>query len=70
MSFLRSFGAFWYDFLIGDRPELFVGPVVLLAVTWGLIQAGVDATVVGGILVLGALTIGFGGVWLAVRLKT
>lgn len=32
MRFVIAFGRFWYDFLIGDRPELFVGPIVGLAV--------------------------------------
>ena len=31
MRYIRAFGHFWYDFLIGDRPELFVGPIVALA---------------------------------------
>ncbi len=39
MRYLRAFGAFWYDFLVGDRWELFVGPILALLVarllTWG-----------------------------------
>jgi hypothetical protein len=31
MGYIGAFGRFWYDFLIGDRPELFVGPIVGLA---------------------------------------
>jgi hypothetical protein len=31
MGYIRAFGRFCYDFLIGDRPELFVGPIVGLA---------------------------------------
>jgi hypothetical protein len=27
---LRSFGGFWWDFLIGDTPELFVAVVVII----------------------------------------
>jgi hypothetical protein len=27
---LRAFGRFWWDFLIGDTPELFVGGLVVL----------------------------------------
>jgi hypothetical protein len=32
MRYVVAFGRFWYDFLIGDRPELFVGPIVGLAI--------------------------------------
>jgi hypothetical protein len=31
MRYVVAFGRFWYDFLIGARPELFVGPIVGLA---------------------------------------
>lgn len=34
MRYLRAFGAFWYDFLVGDRPELFVGVIAILALVW------------------------------------
>ncbi len=34
MRYLRGFGAFWYDFLVGDRPELFLGAIAILAVAW------------------------------------
>ncbi len=27
---LRAFGRFWWDFLIGDTPELFIGAVVVV----------------------------------------
>ena len=29
---LKGFGRFWWDFLVGDTPELFVGVVVIIAV--------------------------------------
>jgi hypothetical protein len=29
---LRAFGHFWWDFLIGDAPELFVATVVIIGV--------------------------------------
>jgi hypothetical protein len=28
---LRSFGRFWWDFLIGDTPELFVAVLIIVA---------------------------------------
>lgn len=50
MRQLRAFGAFWYDFLVGDRWELFVGPIAALAVAWALVRADVAPALVGGIL--------------------
>jgi phage shock protein PspC (stress-responsive transcriptional regulator) len=43
MSKLRAFGAFWYDFVIGDDWLVAVGVVIGLAVTYGLDKAGVTA---------------------------
>ncbi len=40
---LRAFGAFWYDFVIGDDWVVAAGVVVGLAGTWGLHEAGVPA---------------------------
>jgi phage shock protein PspC (stress-responsive transcriptional regulator) len=40
---LRSFGAFWYDFVIGDDWVVAAGVVVGLAGTWGLHAAKVTA---------------------------
>jgi hypothetical protein len=31
MRYVIAFGQFWYDSLSGDRPELFVGPIIALA---------------------------------------
>jgi hypothetical protein len=39
---LRSFGAFWYDFVVGDDWQVAVAVVLGLAVTWGLSRAGVN----------------------------
>jgi hypothetical protein len=51
----RCFFRFWYDFLVGDRPELFVGPIVALAVAWLATRADVPAAVTG-ILLFGLVT--------------
>ena len=40
---LRAFGAFWYDFIIGDDWLVAAGVVVALAGTYGLSEAGVVA---------------------------
>ena len=29
---IKAFGAFWWDFLVGDTPELFVAVVVIVSV--------------------------------------
>lgn len=67
MRHLRAFGAFWYDFLIGDRPELFVGSIVALALVWLAIRAGLDAGLAGWILTAAILTVGGLGVVTASR---
>ncbi len=40
---LRAFGAFWYDFVIGDDWLVAAGVVAALAATYGLSRAGVSA---------------------------
>jgi hypothetical protein len=43
MNKLRAFGAFWYDFVIGDDWLVAAGVVIGLAATYGLHKAGVPA---------------------------
>ena len=62
MRYLIAFGRFWRDFLIGDRPELFVGPIVSLALVALVIQAGWSA--VSGLVLFG-LVVATGGLGLA-----
>lgn len=33
---IKAFGAFWWDFLVGDTPELFVAMLVLVGIAFGL----------------------------------
>jgi hypothetical protein len=40
---LRAFGAFWYDFVIGDDWRVAVGVVVALAATYGISRTGAPA---------------------------
>ena len=40
---LRAFGAFWYDFVIGDDWLVAAGVVAGIAATYGLSRAGVVA---------------------------
>jgi hypothetical protein len=45
---LRVFGAFWWDFLVGDTPELFVGVLVILgAAALAVHQQAPRAVVIG-----------------------
>ena len=32
MRWAKAFGRFWWDFLVGDTPELFLGVVAILGV--------------------------------------
>lgn len=40
---LKAFGAFWYDFVIGDDWRVALGVVVALAVTYGVSRTSVPA---------------------------
>jgi hypothetical protein len=66
MRYLRAFGAFWYDLLIGDRPELFVGPMVALAAVWLVLQAHIDSGLAGLGLIVAVLLVGAISLYLTV----
>ena len=36
MRFLKAFGRFWWDFLVGDTPEIFVGALATMALVFAL----------------------------------
>ncbi len=40
---LRAFGAFWYDFVVGDDWQVAVAVVLGLALTFALTRAGVPS---------------------------
>jgi hypothetical protein len=67
IRFARAFLHFWSDFLIGDRLELFVGPIVALIAAAVLLRAGLDGALVGGVLFVAITAIGAFSVSLAVR---
>lgn len=57
---LKGFGLFWWDFLIGDTPELFVAVLVIIGVVALLSKAwhvNTVAVVVLPVLAIVALTI-------------
>jgi hypothetical protein len=70
MTYVRRFGAFLYDFLVGDAWELFVGPVVAIIAAWALIQAGLAAAIVGGLLFVAVLAVAVAHIAIALRSST
>jgi len=40
---LRAFGAFWYDFLVGDDWRVALAVLAALALTYGVSRTGVPA---------------------------
>jgi hypothetical protein len=67
IRYLRAFFAFWSDFLIGDRLELFVGPILALLAAWLLVGAGLPGALVGALLFVTVVMIGAFSVALATR---
>lgn len=55
MKFLKAFGQFWYDFIIGDDWKIAVAVVLALALTVGLLNADVLGD--NGLAVLGGIAI-------------
>jgi hypothetical protein len=59
MKFLKSFGQFWYDFIIGDDWKIAVAVVLALVVLFAAMKAELfgdtGLTLLGGV----ALVIGF-----------
>lgn len=51
MRALRSFVAFWYDFLVGDRPELFLGSLGVLVITRMMVAANVAPAIAALVMV-------------------
>ena len=56
---LVAFGRFWWDFLVGDTPELLVGALIILGVVAVLVKAAaVNAAAVAGFPVMVAVLLG------------
>ena len=53
LRFLRGFGRFWYDFVIGDDPKIAVAVATVLALGAVLVAAGVTGS--GVVLLVAAL---------------
>ena len=67
IRYVRAFFAFWSDFLIGDRLELFVGPILALLGAWLLVGAGLPGSLVGALLFVAVVFIGAFSVALTTR---
>ncbi|TDV49960.1 hypothetical protein [Actinophytocola oryzae] len=61
MTFLKSFGRFWYDFIIGDDWKIAVAVVLALAATLLVLSLGVfgdlGVAVFGGLAIVVAFTV-------------
>lgn len=55
--YLAAFGRFWWEFLVGDTPELFVGMLAVLALAALLAGTGAAAWVLVPLAVVAVLTI-------------
>lgn len=67
LRFVVAFGRFWWDFLIGDTPELFVGAVVAVSLVALLCTDHAARSIAAGVFpVLVAALIGV-SVWKAAR---
>ena len=42
MSYVKSFGRFWWNFVVGDDWRVAAGIAVALLSTWGLVAAGAN----------------------------
>jgi hypothetical protein len=61
MKFLKSFGQFWYDFIVGDDWKIAVGVLVALVLMFAALKAHLfgdtGLTLLGGVLVVAAFAI-------------
>jgi hypothetical protein len=57
MRYVRAFGRFWWDFIVGDTPELAVGAVCILGLALLLDEARIVATLTIPLAVAGLLVV-------------
>ncbi|HEX4721935.1 MAG TPA: hypothetical protein VH333_05430 [Pseudonocardiaceae bacterium] len=61
MRFVRAFGRFWYEFIVGDDPKIAIAVVVALAVLVGALSVGLfgdtGLALLGGVLIVAAFAI-------------
>jgi hypothetical protein len=64
---VRAFGRFWWEFLVGDTPELFVGVLVILGLVALVCRDPALRTVAAALLPLTVLALLSVSIWRAVR---
>jgi hypothetical protein len=61
VRYVKAFGRFWYEFVIGDDPKIAVAVVIAVAVLVAALSIGLfgDAglTVLGGVLIVAAFAV-------------
>ncbi|HEY0804505.1 MAG TPA: hypothetical protein VGD84_05555 [Pseudonocardiaceae bacterium] len=61
MKFLKAFGQFWYDFIVGDDPKIAIAVVIALAVLVGALSIGLfgdtGLVLLGGVLIVAAFSV-------------
>ena len=57
MKYVRNFGRFWWDFVVGDDWRAALGVVIALGATAGLVAAGLNAWWLMPVAVAGVLYI-------------
>ncbi|HLX34160.1 MAG TPA: hypothetical protein VKR30_02840 [Candidatus Limnocylindrales bacterium] len=60
-------GRFWYDFLVGDRWELLLGPIAALAIAAALVGSGIPGAAAGVVLAGAVVAVAAFSLWWAVR---
>lgn len=61
MKYLKAFGQFWYEFIVGDDPKIAIAVVIALALTAGALAVGLfgdtGLVLLGGVLIVAAFAI-------------
>jgi len=61
VKYVKAFGQFWYDFVIGDDPKIAVAVLIALAILVAALSIGLfgDAglAVLGGVLIVAAFAV-------------
>jgi hypothetical protein len=61
MKFLKSFGQFWYDFIIGDDWKIAVAVILALLVVLAALKANLfgdhGLTILGGVVIVAAFAV-------------
>lgn len=52
MKYVKAFFGFWWDFLVGDTPELFIGMLLVLGITALVAKLAIAAFVTPAIVAL------------------